>query len=103
MLTLIYWFIRHRCHTLNFLFQQVLFKFISLNLFFCDRFQAKNTVLATGGYPRMFFSCTAAHTCTGDGCAMAARAGIPLQDMEFIQFHPTGLNMLKSMYLNVQL
>ncbi|KAG6443216.1 hypothetical protein O3G_MSEX002712 [Manduca sexta] len=55
------------------------------------RFQAKNTVIATGGYPRMFFSCTAAHTCTGDGCAMAVRAGIPLQDMEFIQFHPTGM------------
>ncbi|CAH0578305.1 unnamed protein product [Chrysodeixis includens] len=55
------------------------------------RFQAKNCVIATGGYPRMYFSCTAAHTCTGDGCAMAARAGVPLQDMEFIQFHPTGM------------
>ncbi|KAL4717462.1 hypothetical protein ACJJTC_000611 [Scirpophaga incertulas] len=55
------------------------------------RFQAKNTVIATGGYPRMFFSCTAAHTCTGDGCAMASRAGVRLQDMEFIQFHPTGM------------
>ncbi|CAB3258902.1 unnamed protein product [Arctia plantaginis] len=55
------------------------------------RFQAKNTIMATGGYPRMYFSCTAAHTCTGDGCAMASRAGIPLQDMEFIQFHPTGM------------
>ncbi|XP_060809776.1 succinate dehydrogenase [ubiquinone] flavoprotein subunit, mitochondrial [Amyelois transitella] len=55
------------------------------------RFQAKNTVITTGGYPRMYFSCTAAHTCTGDGCAMASRAGIPLQDMEFIQFHPTGM------------
>ncbi|XP_063838016.1 succinate dehydrogenase [ubiquinone] flavoprotein subunit, mitochondrial-like [Ostrinia nubilalis] len=55
------------------------------------RFQAKNTVVATGGYPRMWYSCTAAHTCTGDGCAMATRAGIPLQDMEFIQFHPTGM------------
>ncbi|CAH0716614.1 unnamed protein product, partial [Brenthis ino] len=54
-------------------------------------FQAKNTVIATGGYPRMYFSCTAAHTCTGDGCAMASRAGIPLQDLEFIQFHPTGM------------
>ncbi|XP_022832296.1 succinate dehydrogenase [ubiquinone] flavoprotein subunit, mitochondrial-like [Spodoptera litura] len=54
------------------------------------RFQAKNTIIATGGYPRMYFSCTAAHTCTGDGTAMATRAGIPLQDMEFIQFHPTG-------------
>ncbi|XP_048004644.1 succinate dehydrogenase [ubiquinone] flavoprotein subunit, mitochondrial-like isoform X1 [Leguminivora glycinivorella] len=55
------------------------------------RFQAKNTVIATGGYPRMFFSCTAAHTCTGDGCAWATRLGLPLQDMEFIQFHPTGM------------
>ncbi|XP_041987159.1 succinate dehydrogenase [ubiquinone] flavoprotein subunit, mitochondrial-like [Aricia agestis] len=55
------------------------------------RFQAKNTIICTGGYPRMYFSCTAAHTCTGDGTAMAARAGIPLQDMEFIQFHPTGM------------
>ncbi|KAJ8737456.1 hypothetical protein PYW08_000051 [Mythimna loreyi] len=55
------------------------------------RFQAKNTVMSTGGYPRMYFSCTAAHTCTGDGVAMASRAGIPLQDMEFIQFHPTGM------------
>ncbi|CAH1647892.1 unnamed protein product [Spodoptera littoralis] len=54
-------------------------------------FQAKNTIIATGGYPRMYFSCTAAHTCTGDGTAMATRAGIPLQDMEFIQFHPTGM------------
>lgn len=54
------------------------------------RFQAKNTVIAAGGYPRMYFSCTAAHTCTGDGCAMSTRAGIRLQDMEFIQFHPTG-------------
>ncbi|KAI8430544.1 hypothetical protein MSG28_000779 [Choristoneura fumiferana] len=55
------------------------------------RFQAKNTVIATGGYPRLFFSCTAAHTCTGDGCAFVSRIGIPLQDMEFIQFHPTGM------------
>ncbi|XP_031767341.1 succinate dehydrogenase [ubiquinone] flavoprotein subunit, mitochondrial-like [Galleria mellonella] len=55
------------------------------------RFQAKNTVIATGGYSRMYFSCTAAHTSTGDGCAMATRAGIALQDMEFIQFHPTGM------------
>ncbi|XP_062526697.1 succinate dehydrogenase [ubiquinone] flavoprotein subunit, mitochondrial isoform X2 [Bombyx mori] len=55
------------------------------------RFQAKNTVIATGGYPRMYFSCTAAHTCTGDGCAIATRAGIMLQDMEFVQFHPTGM------------
>ncbi|CAF4918451.1 unnamed protein product [Pieris macdunnoughi] len=55
------------------------------------RFQAKNTVIATGGYPRMYFSCTAAHTCTGDGCSMMTRLGFPLQDMEFIQFHPTGM------------
>ncbi|HVM85837.1 MAG TPA: succinate dehydrogenase flavoprotein subunit [Candidatus Binatia bacterium] len=55
------------------------------------RFHAKLTVLATGGYGRVFFSCTSAHTCTGDGNAMALRAGVPLQDMEFIQFHPTGI------------
>ncbi|XP_008547417.2 succinate dehydrogenase [ubiquinone] flavoprotein subunit, mitochondrial-like [Microplitis demolitor] len=55
------------------------------------RFRAHHTVLATGGAGRCFFSCTSAHTCTGDGAAMVSRAGIPLQDMEFIQFHPTGL------------
>lgn len=55
------------------------------------RFHAKLVVLATGGYGRVFFSCTSAHTCTGDGNAMALRAGLPLQDMEFIQFHPTGI------------
>ncbi len=55
------------------------------------RFRAQQTVLATGGYGRAYFSCTAAHTCTGDGGGMAARAGVPLQDMEFIQFHPTGI------------
>jgi succinate dehydrogenase / fumarate reductase flavoprotein subunit len=55
------------------------------------RFQAHTVVLATGGYGRVFFSCTSAHTCTGDGNAMALRAGLPLQDMEFIQFHPTGV------------
>ena len=55
------------------------------------RFQAKQTVLATGGYGRAYFSCTSAHTCTGDGNAMAARAGLPLQDHEFVQFHPTGI------------
>lgn len=55
------------------------------------RFAAHQTVLATGGYGRTYFSCTSAHTCTGDGNAMAARAGIPLQDMEFVQFHPTGI------------
>lgn len=55
------------------------------------RFKAKNTILATGGYGRTYFSCTSAHTCTGDGTAMACRAGIPSQDLEFIQFHPTGI------------
>ena len=55
------------------------------------RFRAKQTVLATGGFGRVFESCTSAHTCTGDGNAMALRAGLPLQDMEFVQFHPTGL------------
>ncbi|KAJ0393917.1 hypothetical protein P43SY_011470 [Pythium insidiosum] len=55
------------------------------------RFHANNTVLATGGYGRAYFSCTSAHTCTGDGTGMALRAGIPLQDPEFVQFHPTGI------------
>ncbi|ODV95300.1 hypothetical protein PACTADRAFT_50044 [Pachysolen tannophilus NRRL Y-2460] len=55
------------------------------------RFRAHNTVLATGGYGRAYFSCTSAHTCTGDGYAMVARAGLPLQDLEFIQFHPSGI------------
>ena len=55
------------------------------------RFRSHKTVLATGGYGRAYFSCTSAHTCTGDGNAMAARAGLPLQDMEFVQFHPTGI------------
>ncbi len=55
------------------------------------RFKAQMTVLATGGYGRSYFSCTSAHTCTGDGNAMAMRAGIPTQDMEFVQFHPTGV------------
>ncbi len=55
------------------------------------RFRAHKVVLATGGYGRAFFSCTSAHTCTGDGNGMAARAGIPLQDHEFVQFHPTGI------------
>ncbi len=54
-------------------------------------FNAKLVVLATGGYGRTYFSCTSAHTCTGDGNAMIARAGLPLQDMEFVQFHPTGI------------
>jgi succinate dehydrogenase / fumarate reductase, flavoprotein subunit len=55
------------------------------------RFRAKMVVLATGGYGRAYFSATSAHTCTGDGGGMAARAGIALQDMEFVQFHPTGI------------
>ena len=55
------------------------------------RFRGKKTILATGGYGRAYFSCTSAHTCTGDGNAMVLRAGLPLQDMEFIQFHPTGI------------
>lgn len=55
------------------------------------RFKALNTVLATGGYGRAYFSCTSAHTCTGDGMAMVARAGLPNQDLEFVQFHPTGI------------
>lgn len=55
------------------------------------RFRAHQVILATGGYGRAYFSCTSAHTCTGDGNAMVLRAGIPLQDMEFVQFHPTGI------------
>ena len=55
------------------------------------RFRANMTILATGGYGRAYFSCTSAHTCTGDGNAMVLRAGLPLQDMEFVQFHPTGI------------
>ncbi|MEL6586985.1 MAG: FAD-binding protein, partial [Pseudomonadota bacterium] len=54
-------------------------------------FSAKTVVLATGGYGRAYFSATSAHTCTGDGGGMVARAGLPLQDMEFVQFHPTGI------------
>ena len=54
-------------------------------------FRSHTTILATGGYGRAYFSCTSAHTCTGDGGGMALRAGLPLQDMEFIQFHPTGI------------
>ncbi|MEX2644017.1 MAG: succinate dehydrogenase flavoprotein subunit [Acetobacterales bacterium] len=55
------------------------------------RYNAQMVVLATGGYGRSYFSCTSAHTCTGDGNAMVLRAGLPLQDMEFVQFHPTGI------------
>jgi succinate dehydrogenase / fumarate reductase flavoprotein subunit len=55
------------------------------------RFRAQMTILATGGYGRAYFSCTSAHTCTGDGGGMVLRADLPLQDMEFVQFHPTGI------------
>ncbi|WP_095011187.1 succinate dehydrogenase flavoprotein subunit [Tsuneonella mangrovi] len=55
------------------------------------RFRAKAVVLATGGYGRTYYTCTSAHTCTGDGGGMVLRAGLPLQDMEFVQFHPTGI------------
>jgi succinate dehydrogenase flavoprotein subunit len=55
------------------------------------RFLAQATILATGGYGRAYFTCTSAHTCTGDGGGMVLRAGLPLQDMEFVQFHPTGI------------
>ncbi|MEM1381471.1 MAG: succinate dehydrogenase flavoprotein subunit [Pseudomonadota bacterium] len=55
------------------------------------RFRAKTVILATGGYGRAYFSATSAHTCTGDGNAMVLRAGLPLQDMEFVQFHPSGI------------
>jgi len=55
------------------------------------RFRSHRTILATGGYGRAYFSCTSAHTCTGDGNAMVLRAGLPLSDMEFVQFHPTGI------------
>src|SRR3954471_19970066 len=55
------------------------------------RFRAQSVVLATGGYGRTYLSCTSAHTCTGDGNGMVLRAGLPCQDMEFVQFHPTGI------------
>jgi succinate dehydrogenase / fumarate reductase flavoprotein subunit len=55
------------------------------------RFRAQMVILATGGYGRAYFSCTSAHICTGDGNAMVLRAGLPLQDLEFVQFHPTGV------------
>jgi succinate dehydrogenase flavoprotein subunit len=55
------------------------------------RFKAQSVILATGGFGRSYFSCTSAHTCTGDGGGMVLRAGLPLQDLEFIQFHPTGI------------
>eukprot|EP00913_Durusdinium_trenchii_P019412 g18250.t1 len=55
------------------------------------RFGAHSTIIATGGFGRAYQSCTSAHTCTGDGSAMASRAGLPMQDLEFVQFHPTGI------------
>jgi succinate dehydrogenase / fumarate reductase, flavoprotein subunit len=55
------------------------------------RFRAQTVIVATGGYGRIYFSCTSAHTCTGDGGGIVLRAGLPLQDMEFMQFHPTGI------------
>src|SRR6478609_7304916 len=55
------------------------------------RFRAQSVILATGGYGRAYASCTSAHTCTGDGGGMVLRAGLPMQDMEFVQFHPTGI------------
>ena len=54
-------------------------------------FRAQAVILSTGGYGRSYFSCTSAHTSTGDGNGMVLRAGLPLQDMEFVQFHPTGV------------
>jgi succinate dehydrogenase / fumarate reductase, flavoprotein subunit len=64
---------------------------LDLNTGAVHRFRAHMTILATGGYGRCYFSCTSAHSCTGDGNAMVLRAGLPLQDMEFVQFHPTGI------------
>jgi succinate dehydrogenase / fumarate reductase, flavoprotein subunit len=64
---------------------------LDLNTGTVHRFRAQMTILATGGYGRCYFSCTSAHSCTGDGNAMVLRAGLPLQDMEFVQFHPTGI------------
>ena len=55
------------------------------------RFRSHITIIATGGYGKVYYSATSAHTCTGDGNAMVLRAGLPLQDMEFVQFHPTGI------------
>ncbi len=63
----------------------------NLNKGTIHRFRSHMTILATGGYGKVYYSATAAHTCTGDGNGMALRAGLPLQDMEFVQFHPTGL------------
>ena len=54
--------------------------------------------ISSSGYGRAYFSCTSAHTCTGDGTAMVARAGLPNQDMEFVQFHPTGIFTRKVLF-----
>jgi succinate dehydrogenase / fumarate reductase, flavoprotein subunit len=64
---------------------------LDMNTGTLHRFRAHMTILATGGYGRCYFSATSAHSCTGDGNAMVLRAGLPLQDMEFVQFHPTGI------------
>jgi succinate dehydrogenase / fumarate reductase, flavoprotein subunit len=64
---------------------------LDMNAGTLHRFRAHMTILATGGYGRCYFSATSAHSCTGDGNAMVLRAGLPLQDMEFVQFHPTGI------------
>lgn len=61
------------------------------NFFLIKTWSLLLQVLATGGYGRAYFSCTSAHTCTGDGTAMVSRAGLPCQDLEFVQFHPTGI------------
>ncbi len=63
----------------------------NLNAGTIHRFRAHSTIIATGGYGKAYYSATSAHTCTGDGNAMVLRAGLPLQDMEFVQFHPTGI------------
>src|SRR5436853_628235 len=67
------------------------------------RFRAQTTILATGGYGRAYFSCTSAHICTGDGNAMVLRAGLPLQDMEFGQFHPPGISETARIFAGVDL
>ena len=66
-------------------------KVLSEDAALIEDYYAGWTILATGGYGRAYFSATSAHTCTGDGNAMAIRAGIPCQDLEFVQFHPTGI------------
>ena len=64
---------------------------LELNRWNGHRFRSHITIIATGGYGKVYYSATSAHTCTGDGNAMVLRAGLPLQDMEFVQFHPTGI------------